>query len=53
MSNAIIETRDLHFSYTGAEGASPSVLNGVALSSSRKKILNCQLLIPDSKQGVF
>ena len=32
MSNAIIETRDLHFSYTGAEGASPSVLNGVNLS---------------------
>ncbi|BFK86771.1 energy-coupling factor transporter ATPase [Pseudoflavonifractor sp. DSM 107456] len=32
MSNAIIEIRDLHFSYTGAEGASPSVLNGVNLS---------------------
>ncbi len=32
MSNAIIETRDLHFSSTGAEGASPSVLNGVNLS---------------------
>ena len=32
MSNAIIETRDLHFSYTGAEGVSPSVLNGVSLS---------------------
>ena len=31
MSN-IIETRDLHFSYSNGEGASPSVLNGVDIT---------------------
>ena len=32
MSNAIIETHDLRFSYTSAEGVSPIVLDGVNLS---------------------
>ncbi len=32
MSKAIIETKDLHFSYTDTEGVSPVVLNGVTLS---------------------
>ena len=31
MSNAIIETKDLRFSYTTAEGVAPVVLNGVDL----------------------
>lgn len=32
MSNPIIQTNDLHFSYTTAEGVAPVVLNGVDLS---------------------
>ena len=32
MNNAIIETRDLHFSYTSAEGVAPTVLNGVDIT---------------------
>ncbi len=32
MSNPIIQTKNLHFSYTTAEGAAPVVLNGVDLS---------------------
>ena len=32
MKNSIIETKDLHFSYTDEEGTSPIVLNGVSLS---------------------
>ena len=32
MSNTIIETRDLHFAYTDAEGVAPTVLNGVDLT---------------------
>ncbi|MGE4277747.1 MAG: energy-coupling factor transporter ATPase [Lawsonibacter sp.] len=32
MSNPIIQTKDLHFSYTTAEGVAPVVLNGVDLS---------------------
>ena len=37
MSNAIIETKDLHFSYADAEseGTTPIVLNGVTLSIER------------------
>ena len=32
MSNTIIETKDLHFSYTDAEGVAPIVLDGVSLN---------------------
>ena len=32
MSKSIIQTRDLHFSYTTAEGVAPVVLDGVDLS---------------------
>lgn len=32
MSNAIIQTKDLHFSYTTAEGAAPIVLDGVDIA---------------------
>ena len=32
MSQSIIETRDLHFSYAAAEGVSPLVLDGVDIS---------------------
>ena len=32
MSNAILQTRDLRFSYAAVEGDSPSVLNGVDLT---------------------
>jgi len=32
MSNPILETRDLHFSYTNAEGVAPIVLDGVDLA---------------------
>ena len=32
MSNEIIQTQDLHFSYTTAEGTAPTVLNGVDIA---------------------
>ena len=32
MSNEIIQTQDLHFSYTTVEGTAPTVLNGVDIA---------------------